>query len=157
MVQREYTHAYYMDEVWDYLLTGGKRIYGIAVDDAHHFKEEFAPDRSNPGRGWVMVRAAALDAVEIVRSLESGLFYASTGVVLDDVVVEPKRISIHIADRGNFRYRTEFIGSGGTILGRSETNPAVYELSGHARYVRAKVYDSGGGVAWVQPVFTQGL
>ena len=49
-----------MEAVWDILLTGGKRIYGIAVDDAHHFKEEFSPDRANPGRGWVAVRAASL-------------------------------------------------------------------------------------------------
>lgn len=31
-----------LEEVWDALLTGGKRIYGIAVDDAHHFQGEFA-------------------------------------------------------------------------------------------------------------------
>ncbi|MGH2567936.1 MAG: PHP domain-containing protein, partial [Bacteroidota bacterium] len=45
-----------MEEIWDYLLTSGKRIYGIAVDDAHHFEGEFSPDRANPGRGWVSVR-----------------------------------------------------------------------------------------------------
>ena len=43
-----------MEEVWDLLLTEGKRLYGIAVDDAHHFQGEFSPDRVNPGRGWVV-------------------------------------------------------------------------------------------------------
>ena len=49
-----------MEAVWDHLLTMGKRIYGIAVDDAHHFQGEFAPEGSNPGRGWVVVRAEVL-------------------------------------------------------------------------------------------------
>jgi predicted metal-dependent phosphoesterase TrpH len=144
-----------MEQVWDHLLTAGKEIYGIAVDDAHHFLEEFAPLRSNPGRGWVVVRAKNLEAREIVENLEKGLFYASTGVVLDDIKITPAQIEIHIAERGNFKFRTEFIGAGGKILLNSETNPAIYQLSGNEKYVRAKVYDSGGFVAWVQPVFVR--
>jgi hypothetical protein len=41
-----------LEDAWDALLTRGKRIFGIAVDDAHHFQQEFAPERANPGRGW---------------------------------------------------------------------------------------------------------
>jgi hypothetical protein len=144
-----------MEQVWDHLLTAGKKIYGIAVDDAHHFQGEFAPDRSNPGRGWVAVRAENLEAREIVESLEKGLFYASTGVELDDVKITSTQIEIHIAQHGDFKFRTEFIGSGGKILLSSETNPAIYQLSGNEQYVRAKVYSSGGYVAWVQPVFVR--
>ncbi|MDQ3082448.1 MAG: hypothetical protein M3R07_09580, partial [Gemmatimonadota bacterium] len=51
-----------MEEVWDRLLSGGKRIYGIAVDDAHHFTGEFSAARANPGRGWVAVNSRSLDA-----------------------------------------------------------------------------------------------
>jgi hypothetical protein len=144
-----------MEQVWDHLLTNGKEIYGIAVDDAHHFQGEFAPERSNPGRGCVVVRAKNLAAREIVENLEKGWFYASTGVVLDDIIVTPPQIEIRIAPRGDFKFRTEFIGSGGKILLKAETNPAIYRLQGNERYVRAKVYDSGGFVAWVQPVFVR--
>lgn len=146
-----------MEAVWDALLTMGKRIYGIAVDDAHHFQGEFAPDRSNPGRGWVVVRAHALDGEEILRNLEEGWFYASTGVVLDDVVVTPHRLEVHIAPRGNFRYTTTFIGAGGRVLARTGAVPAVYELRGAETWVRAKVVDSGGWAAWVQPVFVEAV
>jgi hypothetical protein len=144
-----------MEQVWDHLLTAGKEIYGIAVDDAHHFQGEFGPSRSNPGHGWVVVRAQNLEAREIVESLEKGLFYASTGVELDDIKITSTQIEIHIAKQGDFKFRTEFIGSGGKILLNSETNPAIYKLSGNEAYVRAKVYNSGGYVAWVQPVFTR--
>jgi hypothetical protein len=142
-----------MEAVWDALLTGGKRIYGIAVDDAHHFQGEFAPDRSNPGRGWVAVKASGLDAEEILTNLERGLFYASTGVELEDVVVEGGRLEVHVAVRSNFRYTTTFIGAGGKVLAESPDTVATYELRGGERYVRARVVDSGGAVAWVQPVF----
>lgn len=144
-----------MDAVWDALLTGGKRIYGIAVDDAHHFQGEFAPDRANPGRGWVAVKASGLDAAEILENLERGLFYASTGVELADVVVDGQRLEVTIAPRGNFKYTTTFVGAGGEELARSVDNPAVYTLTGNEMYVRARVVDSGGAVAWVQPAFVE--
>ena len=142
-----------LEEIWDVLLTGGKRIWGIAVDDAHHFQGEFAPDRANPGRGWVAVRAAALEPQALVDALEAGHFYASTGVELDDVVVAPGRLEIHIAPRGDFRYTTTFIGAGGRVLARTGSNPAVYELGRDVGYVRAKVVNSAGYAAWTQPVY----
>lgn len=144
-----------MEQVWDHLLTGDKRIYGIAVDDAHHFQGEFSPTRSNPGRGWIYVLATSLDAHEIVCNLEAGLFYASTGVELENIIIKPTKIKIHISQKGDFKYRTEFWGSGGKLLRQSQSNPAVFELSGREKYVRAKVCDSAGCVAWLQPVFVR--
>jgi predicted metal-dependent phosphoesterase TrpH len=142
-----------MEEVWDRLLTMGKRIYGIAVDDAHHFQGEFSPDRANPGRGWVVVRAQALTPRDILTNLESGQFYASTGIVLDNVIVTATRMEIRIRQKGDLKYTTEFIGDGGKVLFRTGENPAVYSLSGLPTYIRARVTDSGGSVAWIQPVF----
>ncbi|MFQ5636397.1 MAG: PHP domain-containing protein [bacterium] len=142
-----------MEQVWDQLLTSGKRIYGIAVDDAHHFQGEFSPKRSNPGRGWIHMRATTLEANEIIRNLEAGLFYASTGVELENIIIKPIAIEIYIRQHRDFKYRTEFIGTRGKVLSRSESNPAIFELTHQKKYVRAKVYDSAGSVAWVQPVF----
>ena len=144
-----------LEQVWDFLLSSGMRIYGIAVDDAHHFKGEFGPKRSNPGKGWVVVRARTLNPREIIDNLEAGLFYASTGVELEDVIVGSARMEIQIKQASNFKYRTEFIGSAGRVLGTSEDTTAVFMLKDEPGYVRAKVYDSGGAVAWVQPVFVK--
>lgn len=142
-----------MEAVWDHLLTGGKRIYGIAVDDAHHFTGEFAADRSNPGRGWVSVKAGSLDAREILSRMEEGRFYASNGVELDSIVVTPSRVTIHIRQRGDFKYTTEFIGRGGRVLSRAPGRSVSYTIKGDEIYVRARVTDSGGERAWVQPLF----
>jgi hypothetical protein len=143
-----------LEEVWDILLTAGKRIWGIAVDDAHHFQGEFAPDRINPGRGWIEIRAESLDPATLMEALEAGHFYASTGVELEDVVVTEERLEVHIRVAGNRRYTTVFVGAGGEVLAERVTNPAVYQLAGDEAYVRAKVKDSAGRVAWTQPVFT---
>ena len=143
-----------LEEIWDMLLTGGKRIYGIAVDDAHHFQGEFLAARSNPGRGWIAVRARSLDTAEIMRQLEAGQFYSSTGVRLTDIVVEEGRIEIQIESSGSLKYTTTFTGQGGRVLSVLSENPAVYSLQGNQSYVRATVRDSRGHVAWVQPVFT---
>ena len=145
-----------MEEIWDVLLTRGKRIFGIAVDDAHHFQGEFSQDRINPGRGWVVVNAPALEAGPIMEALEAGRFYASTGVILDDVVVSGSRLEVHIRPLGSFKFTTTFIGSGGRVLKKVHGPNAVFELEAPEAYVRARVEDSGGSVAWVQPVWVDG-
>lgn len=142
-----------MEEVWDLLLTQGQEVYGIAVDDAHHFQGEFSSKRANPGRGWVVVRAPDLSATALMEALENGNFYASTGVELESVTAEGSRLEVRIRPQGDFKYTTTFLGSGGRILGIGQGTTAVFELTGPELYVRAKVEDSGGAVAWIQPAF----
>jgi hypothetical protein len=142
-----------MDAVWDYLLSHGKRIYGVASDDAHHFKAEFSPKLANPGKGWVTVRAANLEPATIAAALDAGHFYASTGVELDSIVVSDHDMRIKISQYKNFKYTTVFIGDNGEILKRTGDNPATFHLDRNVSYVRASIYDSNGARAWTQPVF----
>jgi hypothetical protein len=143
-----------LEDAWDALLTRGKRIFGIAVDDAHHFQQEFAPERANPGRGWVVVRTWSLEARAIVEALDAGAFYASSGPVLSDITVTNSTLTISIARTGDFKYTTQFVGANGRILATDKSLAPRYTLTGDETYVRARVIDSGGRVAWVQPVFT---
>lgn len=141
-----------LDEMWDVLLSAGRRIYGIAVDDAHHFKR-FGPSFSNPGRGWVTVRAPKLEAGEIMAAINAGEFYASTGVELDDVQVTREELQIRIRQAGNTRYRTHFIGAGGTVLATDMSLTPTYRFRGGEKYVRARIEASTGDEAWTQPAF----
>lgn len=142
-----------LEEMWDQLLTAGKVLFGIAVDDAHQFKRPWDRKAARPGQGWVMVRAARLTPSNILGALERGDFYASTGVVLDDVRVTGGGIEIRIKPDGKTKYRVRFIGAGGTVLAEAIDSPAVYTFDGTERYVRARVEDSNGRTAWTQPVF----
>jgi len=142
-----------MEEVWDRLLSSGKVIYGIADDDAHVFKQPGNPDVPGPGRAWVAVRAERLAPRPIVEALERGDFYSSTGVELSDYQVSDKAITITVNQKPSSRYRIQFIGSHGRVLSETTASPAAYVFTGDERYVRAKVFESNGRVAWTQPVF----
>jgi hypothetical protein len=141
-----------MEEVWDRLLSSGKLIYGIADDDAHVFKQPGNPDVPGPGRAWVAVRAERLAPRAIVEALERGDFYASTGVELADYQATDKGITIAIKEHPSSKYRIQFIGASGRVLSETTASPATYAFAGNERYVRAKVLESNGRVAWTQPV-----
>jgi hypothetical protein len=142
-----------MEEVWDIMLSNGKEIFGIAVDDAHVFKRPWDKTAALPGQGWVVVRASSLSAGEILASLERGEFYASTGVELEDYQADQNLITIKVKPTQNQKYRVQFIGENGRILAESVINPAVYRPKGVEKYVRAKIIDSNGKYAWTQPLF----
>jgi hypothetical protein len=143
-----------LDQMWDALLTAGRKVHGIAVDDAHHFKR-IGKTFSNPGQGWVWVRTDSLTTESIMRALENGDFYASTGVKLKDLQADGGELALEI-DRADWEKTTTFfIGAGGKILATSfEKNPR-YRLGAGEAYVRARVDSSTGMRAWTQAVFAR--
>ncbi len=141
-----------MEEVWDRLLTAGKRVYGIAVDDAHYFKRPWDPLAPKPGKGWVVVHAPQLDAAALMTSLENGDFYASTGVTLESYAASTSSIAVQVRAAGTTRYRLQLV-SGGAVVATEDGLAATFELAGRHGYARVVVRDSNGAQAWAQPVF----
>jgi hypothetical protein len=72
--------------------------------------------------------------------------------VLDDVVATERSLSVKIKTEGVSKYRVQFIGHGGQILTEATERSATYAFKGNEGYVRAKVIESNGRMAWVQPV-----
>jgi hypothetical protein len=157
------------EEIWDEVLSSGMLLYGVAADDAHEFKDpSFPMALTIPGRAWIMVRARELTAEAIVEAMERGDFYATTGLELADYEVTPRAITIAIRPRAVTAYDVNFIGRGGHILKQVPLDPdvsvgatgaiqrtappAVYEIRGDEGYVRARITESNGYVAWTQPV-----
>lgn len=141
-----------LDQMWDELLSGGQQLYGISVDDAHVFKKT-GQEFSNPGRGWVVVRAPALTPEAITSALEKGDFYSSSGVRLLDVHTSGPEYRVEIDARATERFTTTFIGEGGKVLATSFDTIPIYRFTGKEKYVRARVDSSFGVSAWTQPVF----
>jgi hypothetical protein len=141
-----------LEEAWDAILSSGTLLYGIAVDDAHTFKQPGNPNVAGPGRGWVSVRAARLDTKLILDALERGDFYASTGVELTDYRTTPASMTVTVRKTEFSKYRVQFIGKGGQILKEVADSPASYTFTGAEGYVRARVIESNGRLAWCQPV-----
>ena len=144
-----------LEEIWDAVLSGGLLVYGIAVDDAHTFKQPGNPDVAGPGRGWISIRAARLEAGVLMAALERGDFYASTGVELEDVQSSAERITVRVKTTPHSKYRIQFIGRSGRLLKESVDPSATYEIAGNEGYVRARVLESNGRLAWIQPVMVR--
>lgn len=144
-----------MEEMWDAMLSSGKRVYGIAVDDAHTFKDPGNPDVAGPGRGWVVIRAPRLEARALVEALDRGEFYASTGVELADYRADVTHVTVTVKATSFSKYRVQFIGAGGRLLREVTDSTATYQIRGDEGYVRTRVLESNGRIAWCQPVFLQ--
>lgn len=100
------------ERMWDIILahrtaSDGLLLYGLATDDAHNYHGGGA----GPGKGWIMVRSDELTTDGILHGLDSGDFYASTGVVLKGISFDGKKLSIRIDGDPGTEYSTEFIGT----------------------------------------------
>ncbi len=138
------------EQMWDWLLTRGVRIWAAATDDVHTY-EPGHPD--GPGKGWVMARARRLTREDIAAALERGDFYASTGVVLQDVRSGADWLRVTVAARPGVRHRIELRGEGGRLLEVAHGESARFSLSGLTGYARVRVAASDGSLALLQPVF----
>jgi hypothetical protein len=165
------THAG-AERFWDIVLTWRLGVldlpvmYGIATDDAHHYHEE-AIGKSNAGRGWVVVRSRYLTPEHLIRAMEVGDFYASSGVRVKEISHDNKGMKLAITRQEDVHYTTYFIGtrkgfdpshepyragngdpvrvthrysdSVGEVLAKVNGDSPSYTYQGDEIYVRAKV------------------
>ena len=141
-----------LEETWDRILSSGKLLFGLAVDDAHYFKRPEDPTAPRPGKGWVFVRSPRLEARALVEALERGEFYSSTGVEMASIDASATALSLSVKPEPASKYRIQFIGRQGRVLSEATTPSASYTFKGDEGYVRAKVLESNGKAAWIQPV-----
>ena len=129
--------------LWDAILSSpdGRMVYAVASDDNHY-------SESNVGRGWIMVNAPELTKDEILESIREGNFYASTGVILKDYKVTENNISVNSQNGETI----VFIGKNGSVLKTVSDSAATYHITGDEYYVRTKITNTDGQMAWTQPV-----
>jgi predicted metal-dependent phosphoesterase TrpH len=160
------------ERMWDILLAlrlgkhGLPIVYGLATDDAHAY-HVYGVGKTNPGRGFIMVRAPYLTAEAMVRGMEAGDYYCSTGVTLKDVRRAGKELALVIQPQKDVKYKTQFIATMkdakltseprldedgkvldvtrnyhadvGKVVAETESLEPSYRLTGKELYVRAKV------------------
>ena len=89
----------YSNVHYDEILGDGYKIFCFAVDDAHSYFDEY---RENDLCGsFIMVKAKSLKKEEIVSSIKNGLFYSSTGVIIEN---NEKYVRIEITDKNNKKH-----------------------------------------------------
>jgi hypothetical protein len=135
---------------WDDCLSCGRRLLGVANDDAHWRMPDY-------GKAWTMLRAPSLTPEAITAGIASGSFYASTGVVLDDVAFDGDTASVRVAPPGarevrfmcDHRWGQRVAADGAPLL------HAAYTLRGQERYLRIEVIAASGERAWTNPLFVE--
>lgn len=140
------------EAIWDELLTAGMLIYGIGDDDVHQLQSKGEAIEALPGQAWIYVRAPELSSAAILHAIDNGNFYSSTGVELIEYKADKNEVSIKIKATNYSKYRVQFIGSGGKVLYESFEPNAVYKIKGNEGYIRVKVLESNGKIAWTQPL-----
>ena len=127
---------------WDELLFDGQHIWGVATDDGHAMDQHC--------RGWVCVKADN-NVPAILKALESGDFYASTGPEIHDFYVEDGVAHIECSPVQSVEFISWRMPSR-VVEGQDMTH---IESSFHPNvgYLRASVIDAAGRRAWTNPIF----
>jgi hypothetical protein len=117
-------------------------VSGLATDDSHNY---FGKGGASPGRGWIMVRARHLTPESILKAIESGDFYSSSGVTLKRVQFSPetKVLELEIEPRKDARFTTVFVG---TLKGYDQTRRPVQGKDGKPLPVTQRYSDDVGRV-----------
>ena len=139
---------------WDGLLIRGRKVWGLAVDDAHF---HFGPHRPlDAFGGWVMVRCRKRSAEAVLEALRDGKFYASCGPEFKDLRTEGGKIYVATSPVGSITFVSEDgRGSRWEIEGRTLTE-AEWEVPEGIPYVRVACTDTEGRSAWTNPIFPGG-
>lgn len=159
------------EEMWDlinhdYSQKGQPLMYGLATDDSHNY-HLLGPEYSNTGRAWVMVASEELSAEALIRNLEAGHFYSTTGVELAYFGRRYNDYVVKVEPEEGVNYQIEIIAwfkddDHPTVVGRVEGESTAYSLGGNEWFVRAKItsdkakenpFQPGDKeVAWTQPL-----
>ena len=137
---------------WDQLLAEGKRVWGVATDDAHGEKHFCG--------GWVMVNAEK-NVNSVLEALREGRFYASTGPEIYDFYVDGdntahikcspvKKILLQGCKHPHRIFPKGKAALEGPVTEaefKLETKTGLYE------YCRFTIIDENGKKAWTNPIF----
>ena len=143
------------ERVYDDMLRRGNKIYCIASDDNHDRFDEGSPRWDSCG-GFIMIKAEKLEYGAIMRALENGDFYASTGPEIYDLWTEGEEVHIKCSPVERISYTTygrHTVVTTGEHVGDKITE-AVFKVSGlYDRYGRVTIYDGAGHYAWTRAYF----
>ncbi|MEM7735161.1 MAG: hypothetical protein AAF267_05165, partial [Deinococcota bacterium] len=132
----------------DMLLTRGKIVWGFANDDSHH--------EGDTALAWNVVQVPETQDVNpqsIIDALQAGQFYASTGVVIDDIRAEGSYLNIRAANAK----RINLIADRGQRVLQIENNELHFRVPDDSswRYLRVELWGEGETQAWTQPIIVK--
>jgi hypothetical protein len=139
--------TYSHQEVWDRILSSGKKVWGFSVSDCHNYSD------INCMKKFIRVSANDLNVEEILKNIKNGNFYSAR------IVNKDFNLKVSVSD-GNIIAATdigttiEFIGINGNIKKRVLSSKSVsFSPNGSEKYIRVKAKGSDGSLVWSNPLF----
>ena len=131
---------------WDDILRTGRRIWGVASDDAH--------DPKHMAHGWVRVNAEK-NVDSVLTALREGAFYASTGPEIYDFYVDGNTATVKCSPASRIRFIGDIMPArmkeGENLTELTVRHSDLDWLTEH--YLRVEVTDAEGHMAWTNPIF----
>ncbi len=132
----------YATNEWDMLLTEGRRVWGFANDDSH--------EPCDMELGWNVAYVTDPTPQGVVEALREGRFYASTGVVINQIEVDGNWVKIGAENAE----RIVAIADMGRRIAVTDGSEIEVEVPPGVGYVRFECWGRGERFAWTQPFWT---
>jgi hypothetical protein len=127
-------------ELWDMLLGSGKRLWGVAGDDAHlNTSKRYYSDA---GKAWVQIWAEKFSSQDVLNALRRGSFYSSQGPKFHSIHVDNSEIYIECDPVSQIRWKTYGL--------TASKIPQGFKPNG---FVRIELVDEKGKKAWTNAFF----
>ncbi|MGB8450754.1 MAG: CehA/McbA family metallohydrolase [Anaerocolumna sp.] len=142
----------YSVDYWDYCLRKGKKLFGVATDDAHHINPEAKIGEAFGG--YIVCDCEQLTQERIIDSIREGAFYASQGPEIYDLRVEEGVLKVETSAVQYIKFVVfEALGSNHFSENGSLITFAEYKIHGQEAYIRVEAIDEKGHTAWSNPIF----
>jgi hypothetical protein len=130
---------------WDDLLTYGRYLPAMAVDDAHQGRDIFM--------GWTMIKARSLTVKSVLQALRTGCYYSSCGPIIENFSIKDKAAILRCTPAVEIHFiGQKYFGKSFYLDGDKELTSARYDIPDDVRYLRAEVVDRDGNRAWTNPI-----
>ncbi len=118
--------------MWDGILSAGVSCWGYGNDDMHTDGRNDAP--AGPFTAWMQIWAEKLAVDDVLQALQTGSFYASTGVSVSSLTLENADLCVATENANRIR----FIGRGGRSLLEIESKEGDYTIRADEGYIRVE-------------------
>jgi len=131
----------------DSVLSSGRKIKLLAVDDTHQYHTDYC-------QGWVWVKAATRSTAAIMKALQQGRYFSSTGPRIVNQVVTGDTMCVTSTPASQIRFVTNsYWGDCVFATGSKGITQADFKIRPQVKYIRVEVIDRAGKKAWSNPVF----
>lgn len=137
----------YSAQLYDKMLTAGKRIAVHGADDNHNVAPLDDPDNDSFG-SFTMIMPEEFSYTAMINAMEKGEMYASMGPVFNEISIEGNHLHIECSDVKHIYVYTGSKKPSWKHAKPGETlTSADFDIDTEARYLRVSVKDADGNWA----------